>query len=211
MTVVQARPGDAGVPYATLARVLRTAMAGKRPELPEGSRGQLARLLPELLPASDVPPDGQRGQLQQAIETVLLHVQRDGVRGIVLDDLHFADEASVEMLRTIVGDERESNLRWGFAQRTGEPTAAALALRDTLEEAFGLNTVVLAPLDAAQMAALVDSLGLPDLDGSAIAERLVRHTGGNPMFALETLKHALAAGGTDAQLPRPTSVGALRR
>ena len=59
------------------------------------------------------------------------------------------------------------------------------------------------------MAALVDSLGLADLDGSAIAERLVRHTGGNPMFALETLKHALAAGGTDAKLPRPASVGAL--
>ena len=209
VTVVQARPGDAGVPYATLARVLRTAMAGKRPELPEDSRGQLARLLPELLPASVAPQDGQRVQLQQAIEAVLLDVQRDGVRGIVLDDLHFADDASVEMLRMIVSDERDGNLRWGFAQRTGEPTAAAQALRDTLEDAFGLRTVALAPLDAVQMAALVDSLGLADLDGSAIAERLVRHTGGNPMFALETLKHALAAGGTDAKLPRPASVGAL--
>ena len=207
--VIQARPGDAGVPYATLARLLRTAMAGKPPELPEGSRGQLARVLPELLPATAAPLDGQRVQLQQAIEAVLVHVQRDGVRGIVLDDLHFADEASVDMLRGIVGGERETDLCWGFAQRTGEPTAATQALRDTLEEAFGLSTVGLAPLDVAQMAALVDSLGLPGLDSRAVAARLVRHTGGNPMFALETLKHALVTGAADAQLPRPTSVGAL--
>jgi len=209
VVVIQARPGDAGVPYATLARLLRTAMAGKPPELPEGSRGQLARVLPELLPATATPLDGQRVQLQRAVEAVLVHVQRDGVRGIVLDDLHFADEASVDMLRGIVGGEREIDLRWGFAQRTGEPTVATQALRDTLEEAFGLNTMALAPLDVVQMAALVDSLGLPDLDSRSVAERLVRHTGGNPMFALETLKHALATRASDAQLPRPTSVGAL--
>ncbi len=207
--LVQARPGDSGVPYATLARLLRTAMAGKQPELPDGSRTPLARVLPELQPALGGASDHQRPQLQPALESVLFGVRRDGVRGVLLDDLQFADEASVEMLRTILGGEREIDLRWGFAQRTGEATAAMHSLRDTLEDAFGLSAVALVPLDVAQIAALVDSLGLPDLDGGAIAERLVRHTGGNPMFALETLKHVLLAGGTDAQLPRPTSVGAL--
>ncbi len=207
--LVQARPGDSGVPYATLARLLRTAMAGKLPELPDGSRTQLARVLPELQTAPAGSPDRDRQELQPAIEAVLLDVRRHGVRGILVDDLQFADEASVEMLRAILGGEREIDLRWGFAQRPGEPTGATQALRDTLEDAFGLSAVALAPLDVGQMAALVDSLGLPDLDGGAIAERLVRHTGGNPMFALETLKHALVDGGTDARLPRPTSVGAL--
>ncbi len=207
--VTQARPGDAGVPYATLARLLRTAMAGKPPALAVALRSELARVLPEVQPASAAAVNGQRLPLQHAIEAVLLDVQRDGVRGILLDDLHFADDASVEMLRTILGGEREIDLRWGFAQRTGEPAAATQALRDSLEDAFGLSTVALDPLDVAQMAVLVDSLGLPDVDGRGIAERLVRHTGGNPMFALETLKHVLVAGGPAGQLPRPTSVGAL--
>ncbi|MFO1317563.1 MAG: AAA family ATPase [Burkholderiales bacterium] len=207
--LVQARPGDAGVPYATLARLLRAAMAGRQPELADGPRTQLARVLPELQAASPRGGDGQRPQLQQAIAAVLRDAQREGVRGILLDDLHFADDASVEMLRAILGGESAVDLRWGFAQRTAEATAAAQALRETLEEAFGLTAIALAPLDAAQMAALVDSLGVPDLDGAAIAVRLVRHTGGNPMFALETLKHVLVAGGPEGQLPRPTSVGAL--
>jgi DNA-binding SARP family transcriptional activator/tetratricopeptide (TPR) repeat protein len=209
VTLVQARPGDSGVPYATLARLLRTAMAGKLPALADGSRTQLARVLPELRPASVAAPDRDRPEVQPAIEAVLLDAWREGLRGILLDDLQFADEASVEMLRTMLGGERDIGLRWGFAQRPGEPIVAAQSLRDTLEDALGLHNIALVPLGVAQMAALVDSLGLPDLDGGAIAERLVRHTGGNPMFALETLKHVLVAGGTDAQLPRPTSVGAL--
>ena len=56
--LMQARPGDSGVPYATLARLLRTAMAGKFPELPDGSRTQLARVLPELQPAPAAPVEG---------------------------------------------------------------------------------------------------------------------------------------------------------
>lgn len=209
VVLVQARPGDAGVPYATLARLLRTTMAGKQPELGEGPRMQLARVLPELQAAPGAGVEGQRPQLQQAIEAVLRDAQREGMRGILLDDLHFADDASVETLRAILGGEHESSLRWGFAQRTAEATTAAQALRETLEEAFGLCAVALAPLGAAQMAALVDSLGIAELHGAAIAEQLVRHTGGNPMFALETLKQVLVAGGPEARLPRPTSVGAL--
>lgn len=209
VVLVQARPGDAGVPYATLARLLRTAMAGRQPELANGPRTQLARVLPELQAAAPPGGEGQRPQLQLAIEAVLRDAHREGVRSILLDDLHFADDASVEMLRAILGGERGVELRWGFAQRTAEATAAAQALRDTLEDAFGLTAIALAPLDAAQMAALVDSLGVPELDGTAIAARLVRHTGGNPMFALETLKHMVVTGSADGQLPRPTSVGAL--
>ena len=100
--VVQARPGDAGVPYATLARVLRTAMAGKRPELPVDSRGQLGSPAAGTAACERRSRTGSGRNSQQAVEAVLLDVQRDGVRGIVLDDLHFADDASVEMLRMIV-------------------------------------------------------------------------------------------------------------
>ena len=45
-----------------------------------------------------------------------------------------------------------------------------------------------------------------------LAPLLARHTGGNPMYALETIKHLIAGGGValDASaLPRPASVGQL--
>lgn len=209
VVVAQARPGDAGVPYATLARLLRTVLAGRQPDLPDGSSNQLARVLPELRSPVAPSPGGQTLQLQQAIEAVVLNAQREGIQGVVLDDVHFADEASVEMLCAILSGDHAPGLHWGFAQRSGEPIAATRALREALEEALSLVTVALPPLDVRQMAQLVESLGLPEIDGCAIAERLVRHTGGNPMFALETLKHALATSSGGVQLPRPASVGAL--
>jgi tetratricopeptide (TPR) repeat protein len=65
------------------------------------------------------------------------------------------------------------------------------------------------------MAELVDSLGQPELDGATLGPVLVRHTGGNPLYALETLKQGLAQGLADRdaagsiRLPLPDSVGAL--
>ncbi len=207
--VAAARPGDAAVPYATMARVLRAALAGKPPVLPDALRAPLAQLLPELPGTLVESPDGQRLQLQRAIESVLVGVEREGVRGFVLDDVQFADDASLDMLRTIQGSDEQATLHWGFAQRSGEPAAAAQALREALEETLALTTVALEPLDVRQMAELIDSLGVPEIDGRAMAERLVRHTGGNPMFALETLKHALTNGADDAELTIPPGVGAL--
>jgi DNA-binding SARP family transcriptional activator len=43
---VQGRPGDAGVPYATLSRLLRTLLERTPVELPAPRRTELARLLP---------------------------------------------------------------------------------------------------------------------------------------------------------------------
>lgn len=209
---VQGRPGDAGVPYATLARLLRHALERARVELPPPRRTELARLLPELAPALPLPVDGQRLVLQAAVEDLLAQARVGGqaVQTVVVDDLHFADEASVEMLQALVGSAALPGLQWTLAQRPGEGPAGAGALRAALEEAHALEPVVLAPLDEAELAELVDSLGLPELDGPTLAPALRRHTGGNPLYALETLKQALASGtAPGAALPTPVSVGAL--
>ncbi|MEY3272642.1 MAG: hypothetical protein RLZZ341_1543, partial [Pseudomonadota bacterium] len=178
------RPGDAGVPYATLVRLLRSVFATH----------------PEVVAAGDP----RRHALAGA-----------GLDAIVIDDLHFADDASCEMLQALVDADALAGLHWLLAQRPGEGSTAAARLRDTLEEAGRLDAITLAPLQAGEMAELIDSLGLPELDGAALAPVLVRHTGGNPLYALETLKHGLATGlprdgaPTLRRLPLPDSVGAL--
>jgi DNA-binding SARP family transcriptional activator len=209
---VQGRPGDAGVPYATLARLLRAVLERAAIELPAPRRTELARLLPELAPSVPLPADGQRLLLQGAVEGVLAQADIDGapIEGLIVDDLHFADDASVEMLQALINAEALHGLRWALAQRPGEGSAAAATLRSALEEAQMLVPIALAPLTEAEMAELIDSLGLPELDSAQLAPQLARHTGGNPLFALETLKQGLASGTLpQGRLPTPVNVGAL--
>lgn len=207
---VQGRPGDAGVPYATLSRLLRTVFDRTRIELTAPRRTELARLLPELAPALPLPADGQRLLLQGAVEAALAQTRAEGV---IVDDLHFADEASLETLQALIcgaGEHAVRGLRWALAQRPAEGGAAATALREALQDADALAAITLAPLTSTEMAELIESLGVPELCPERLAPQLVRHTGGNPLFALETLKHALARGRVSpSELPMPVSVGAL--
>lgn len=210
--LVQGRPGDAGVPYATFARLLRQALERCEVALASLRRDELARLLPELAPSVVLPADGQRLFLQRAVQDLLARVRMDGapLEGILVDDLHFADEASVEMLDALIGAEPVCSLRWAMAQRPGEGGAAATTLRNALEEIHALECVTLVPLDQGQMLELISSLGVAGLEAAPLAEALVRHTGGNPFFALETIKLGLATGQLQTgRLPQPGSVGRL--
>lgn len=209
--VVAARPGDGGVPYASLGRALR-ALLERRPTLLErAERGELARVVPELHVVDAVRAAvGVQMVLQRAIRALLLDAVRGGVATLVFDDLHFADSASIEMLQGLVCDDALAALRWGFAQRPAEGSPSIDALRTALEESQRIDAIALSPLDETQMAELVASLGLPGFDVDRLAPQLTRHTGGNPMYALETIKHLITSGQTlDARLPRPASVGQL--
>ncbi|MEO8154464.1 MAG: AAA family ATPase [Rhizobacter sp.] len=219
------RPGDAGVPFATLARLLRAVMARRtvsgelEGQLPARTRTEIARVLPEFDSlAIRNTGEGQRLVMQRALRT-LLAAQTD-LTGLVVDDLHFADEASLEMLRSLIDEDSDPAhpaarpLRWVLAYRPAEAGSPVQALHDALVEQARLAPITLAPLDMAALAALVDSLALPGVDGRALAPGLLRRTGGNPLFVLETLKQAWVERTLDrladaAQLPRPVSVGRL--
>jgi len=214
LLVATARPGDSGIPYASLARILRLSIERIPTLVDDAWRDELSRLLPELGASRSGSMEGQRLRLQRALVALLGAAIGKGIPAVIIDDLHFADEASVEMLHTLVSADGLDRLCWGFAQRPAEGGPAVRALREALGDASALVEVPLMPLDVAQMARLVDCLAIPGLAGALVAEQLVRFTGGNPLFALETLKDALAAGASHAQLregrlPRPINVGAL--
>jgi DNA-binding SARP family transcriptional activator len=195
--VVAARPGDAGVPYASLGRVVRALLARKAAPVELAHRRELAHVVPEIerdLVAAGATPQ-RRLTLQDALVALLADAQRDGLAAVVVDDLHFADAASLEMLPGLVLDDGLAELRWGFAQRPAEGDAALEALSTALEEAGSVEPVALGPLDPQAMQELVASLGLDaDWDAAELAARLLQRTGGNPLFALETLKHLVATG-----------------
>ena len=206
-----ARPGDASVPFAAAARLLRAVIACSPDAVTAASRARLGGLLPEYA-ESDTRPAANLTKLAQVVHEVLGAAGAAGLGAVLLDDLHFADDATLDLLREVLGGEPGA-IRWGFAQRPAETSAVAQAFVDGMVQSRRLVAINLAPLSVDAMVALIDSLGVPQLDAARLAPALVRHTGGNPLFALETIKQLLvdgvAANTRGAQLPAPTSVGAL--
>jgi DNA-binding SARP family transcriptional activator len=195
--VVGARPGDSDVVYASASRLLRAWPKAGLDSMPAALLAELALLLPELGTPATAAPEHQRTRLFNAVAALVDHPEA-GVQGIVFDDLHFADPASLELLRYTA---TQSRLHWLFAARKAELPAAARALVDATAEAGTAVTVNLLPLDVAQIAELVDSLAIEGLDGAAAAPALLRATGGNPMFMLETVKVWLTQGGPEDPQP----------
>jgi DNA-binding SARP family transcriptional activator len=204
---VSARPGDAGVPYALMARLLRAWLARGAAPPAERHQRELARLLPEL---GEAPKDheGRELALHEALVAALAAAAAHGVAGMLVDDLHFADAASLETLQQLCGV--EPAVAWVLAFRGAELSAAGQVLvHETLQDA---RQLALAPLTLDAVAALVDSLGVASLAGAALAAPLLRHTGGNPLYLLETLKAlhlqgpAAAADGGDLALPSARDV-----
>ena len=231
------RPGDAGVPYATLARLLRAAAPAPVPGAPAGAvtpPRELARVLPEFAHGTALRDAGSTRSLQAAVRDWLWAADvpvgsaASTPPVFIVDDLHFADDASLEMLQALLADQEERpdpagpRPRWLLAWRDAEAGPALRALHEQLIEGARFTSLALAPLDEPALAALVDSLALPGLSGPALAPALRQRTGGNPMFVLETLKQwwlqpqASPPGSAlvDAEAgvpawPRPVSVGRL--
>ncbi len=214
VVLVTARPGDAGVADAMVARLLRAVLAAHALTTSAERQRALAWLLPELGEPAALAGSALRLALQRAIEATLADAMAQGLRALVIDDLHFADDASLGLLQALIESETLAALHWGLAQRPADATGGATRLQSTLAESQRLQTVTLAALDLAQLTELIESLLLPELDAARLAPALLRHSGGNPLFALETLRELVLAGDGEPppagrKLPQPTSVSAL--
>jgi len=206
-----ARPGDSALPYALLARIVRGIEQGFGPPGSAWARQELARIVPELGAAPSAPLAPLR--LQQALVQALSDWRVAGLTLLAIDDLQFADDATLELLLPLIGAGAEPRLAWLLAAREHE-MPARLSEWLNANPASELRRVVMSPLDRPAVQALLASLALRGLDAAAWTAPLVRHTGGNPMFILETLIAMLdadpaAAAGRPPELPAPAHVGAL--
>ncbi len=198
------------MPYALLARIAGLTSARWPTALPGWAAHELARLLPDLgaAPAARVDPL----RLQQAFGIALAHWAEAGLTGLIVDDLHHADEASLEALLAFAATGTPP-LAWLFGVRSQE-TAPGVRAWLAASAPGAVDVIALELLDAGQIGELVDSLALARFDANAWSAPLARHCGGNPLFVLETVRALMtlgdAAPGPDAaRLPVPAALDAL--
>ena len=205
--MASARPGDERVAYASFSRLLRALPQAALLALDAPVRSELARLLPELGASSALRDDQERTRFFNAVSATL-DSPHLALEGIVFDDLHFADDASIELLQFVSAG---STRRWLVAARGAEVSVPG---RNLLQDFMAQPDTVqlpLGPLALQQVAELLDSLGIEALHGNEHAAALLRHTGGNPLYVLETVKAWLTLGSTTlpSRLPAAVNIGSL--
>ena len=214
--LMSARPGDAAVPYALLARGLRSLLRAFSLAPDSADREELARLVPEHGVARPMRHDDDSALLAEALHRQLAAAAAGGLQAVAVDDLQFADDASVEMLQRVMA---ESRIAWLIAYRPAELAAAPRAMVEGLQRRADVASVRLEPWSRKETVALLDSLAIDTVGGAARADSLHRHTGGNPLYVLETLKAAItsrtrvdvgaAASGEKVQWPAAPNVNRL--
>jgi ATP/maltotriose-dependent transcriptional regulator MalT len=181
-------------PYGPIIAALRAYLRAQPGSLAAcGSLLQyLALLLPELGPPATAT---DHGTLVEAIRCAFAAIARDRPAVLVLDDLQWADNATLELLPAlasalaherllIIGTYRNDAIGRGHPLRR---------LRNDLRRARLLREIVVEPLDQEGMAALAARfLGQPP--GPALAAALYERTEGLPLF-VEELAGALAMRG----------------
>lgn len=209
--VLRGRPTDAGVPFALVARAIRTVSAAQpdgRVDVPAWAQRELSRLVPEL-EADPTPPitsNDERLRLFDAFVAWGLKVFAQHAT-IVLDDLHLWDSSSFEMGAygavhalerrgrplVVVAGFRRGELPPEIERRVRQQIEAGRAVLIELEPlgVDGVRDLVRcvrpegdARIDADHLSA--DHLSADRLE--AVAQNLKRFTGGNPLFILETLR-----------------------
>ncbi len=172
----------------------------------------LATTLDELLPQAEDEPGGEqrREEFFARVIAALRSVTREQRALAVLDDLHWADPATLRFLELLAGTEPVPDLVVALAFRSAEvrPGEPLTRLLGSLADVAAVARIDLEPLPPADIAALAGAVAGRPLPDEAVAE-LVEESRGNPLFALE-LARSFDLGGTEAG-PRaalPTAVRA---
>lgn len=167
---------------------LRAALAPDGPHVARVAPG-LRRLVPAIGAPGAVPPELEQRVVLDALRNFLDRVAGEHGIALVLDDLQWADEATLRLLEhvadgqaRIVGTVRDEGLEPG---RPLARTCERLVRRHAWQE------VRVAPLPPDAVAEMVDALGA----SAGVRDAVVTQAGGNPFF-VEQLHRHLAEGGS---------------
>jgi DNA-binding SARP family transcriptional activator/RecA/RadA recombinase len=192
--------GEGAPAFWPWVQIARELLAGVEPEelhrLLGPSSAELSQLLPELkelVPGLEAPPvvdlAAARFRLYQAVTRVLGRLAEVRPLLVVIDDLHWADVASLQLLTFLAAELRDARLVVIGTYRDVEAVAGQ-PLADTLgalARAPVVERIPLGGLEKAEVGRLIATT-----TGTRPAERLVQavhdRTEGNPFFVTELLR-----------------------
>jgi DNA-binding CsgD family transcriptional regulator/tetratricopeptide (TPR) repeat protein len=200
--------GDA-LPYAPFVEILRALVRqtpeGRLPAVLGTGRAELTRLLPELATrAGELPPERELDRASQArmfevVLGVLERLAQERPLLLVIEDLHWADRSTLELLGFLARALRDDPVLLLLTTRS-EATgsgANALAFLAELEREEHVDRIELRPFDREEVAEQAASLLDEPLPAGDV-DRLLSRTDGNPFYVEELL---LAGSGAGPGLP----------
>ncbi|WP_437301039.1 AAA family ATPase [Sorangium sp. So ce426] len=209
-----------GAPYASLARAFRELLRHILTERPEllarwsaalgravGSAGQLlVDLIPELEwiigqqpPVQQLPPAEAQGRFHATFKAfVRVFATAEHPLVLFLDDLQWADPASLKLLQVLAADPERGHLLLLGAFRDNEVYAAhplRVALDEIEKAGAPLRELKLGPLALADVIALLsDALSAARADVEPLARVVFDRTQSNPFFVRQFLGSLHAEG-----------------
>jgi class 3 adenylate cyclase len=159
---------------------------------------RLAGRVPDLPPSRATDPDTERFLLFAAVVGLLTTVSADHPLVLVLEDLQWADKASLVLLGHLAASELGPNVLVIATFRDSE-LAHAEALRAALGVLYrhpGVDRVELGGLDDVEVVALLEAIAGYSLtdDEIDLAHLVYRETDGNPFFVTQVLQHLVENG-----------------
>lgn len=200
---------DLATPYRLFAEALghfvTNATEAELAAHVEAYGSELVTLVPALgqrfpdLPASKASdPDTERYLLFAAAVGLIAAASAERPIVMVLDDLQWADKASLQLLRHLATTEQDMRLLVLATFRDND-LSQAHALRETLgglRRTAGIGRVALGGLDDSCVVELIEGAAGASLDqtGVTLAHAVRRETDGNPFFVSELLRHLWETG-----------------
>ncbi|TMG01030.1 MAG: hypothetical protein E6I03_09980, partial [Chloroflexi bacterium] len=185
------------IPYIEmLQQSLRRGPAGFRTALGENA-GEIAKILPELRqvfddipPPLELPPEQERLYLFNSIREFLQRVSHTLPLLHILDDLHWADDATLMLLQHISQHQDKMAILTVATYRDIELDAArpfAQTLESLVRQRLA-HRIALKPLPEAGVEAMLRALTAQP-PPPALVQAIYRETEGNPFFVEEVFQH----------------------
>jgi tetratricopeptide (TPR) repeat protein len=198
---------DLTVPYrpwiTALSHLVTSTSSDVLSELSDVHVASLARLLPThaRLTADDAVPgdaDTERFVLFEAVVGLLGAVSERAPLVVVLDDLHWSDAATIQLLRHVIGADIPLHVTILVTYRhsdltRGHPLTGLLAELRREPRAQRIDLDGLADAEIIELMQAAAGYALDD-NGVALAHAIRRETDGNPFFVTELLRHLWESG-----------------
>jgi len=166
------------------------------------SAGELAKIVPELRriyddipPPLELPPEQERMYLFNSFREFVERVSRAVPLLVVLDDLHWADDATLMLMQHVAQHQDQMAVLTVATYRDIELDAArpfALTLESLLRQRLA-HRIALKPLPEAGVEAMLRAL-TGQSPPPVLVQAIYRETEGNPFFVEEVFQHLLEQG-----------------